>query len=431
MPKKRIVVIGAGLAGLSAAWHLQRLGEEALVLEKELQPGGICRSKNLKGFSFDYDGHLLHFRNKYTFNLVKRFLIGNLQRHIRNSQVFLRNYFIPYPFQANLYALPFSLRKRCLQDFIRSQGQKKHKVPCNFKDWLFFTFGKSMARVFFIPYNSKFWKLPLENLTTQWLDGFIPVPSVKEVKEGAKEENKVKFGYNAEFWYPKRGGIGVLGEAMAQELKCLQTNCGIERINLKEKSLLTSRREKLSYDYLIYTGPLPELRFMLQGCPREIVNLFRFLRWNSILNLNLGIKGDVPFSHHWIYFPEKEFSFFRVGFYSNFSSTLTPPGTFSLYAELSSPNGLDKNSILKRIKGDLLKVKLISDMKKICVEDTNFLPYAYPVFDKNWSFVTQKLAQYLQAKNIFLCGRFASWQYLSMEGAILQGKEIAQKIWAL
>jgi UDP-galactopyranose mutase len=78
MSKKKIVILGAGLAGLSAAWHLQKKKIECFVFEKEPVVGGLCRSKQVKGFIFDCDGHLLHFRNKYTLQLVRRLLKGNL-----------------------------------------------------------------------------------------------------------------------------------------------------------------------------------------------------------------------------------------------------------------------------------------------------------------------------------------------------------------
>ena len=70
MAKKRIIILGAGLAGLSTAWHLQRRGLDCQVYEKEPEVGGLCRSKNIGGFTFDFDGHLLHFKHNYTFNLI-------------------------------------------------------------------------------------------------------------------------------------------------------------------------------------------------------------------------------------------------------------------------------------------------------------------------------------------------------------------------
>ena len=115
MSQTKIVILGAGLTGLSAAGHLQRKGMACSVCEKENQVGGLCRSKKINSFTFDYDGHLLHFKHKYTLNFVRNLLGDNLVRQKRNSWVYSHNRYIPYPFQANLYRLPSSALKECLR----------------------------------------------------------------------------------------------------------------------------------------------------------------------------------------------------------------------------------------------------------------------------------------------------------------------------
>ncbi|MDD5154965.1 MAG: FAD-dependent oxidoreductase, partial [Candidatus Omnitrophica bacterium] len=156
MAKERVIVIGAGLAGLSAAWHLQKKGIDAMVFEKEPRVGGLCRSKNINGFIFDYDGHLLHFRHRYSFNLVKSLLKNNLVEHRRNAWVYSHGTFTRYPFQGNFYGLPTAIAKECLLGFIRaSKNGLAEKENLNFLQWINRTFGKGIAAHFMIPYNSK------------------------------------------------------------------------------------------------------------------------------------------------------------------------------------------------------------------------------------------------------------------------------------
>jgi protoporphyrinogen oxidase len=81
MHKKKIIILGAGLSGLSAAWHLQKKGIDCKVFEKEKEVGGLCSSSKIKGFTFDRSGHLLHFKHSYTFNLVRHLLANNLFEH--------------------------------------------------------------------------------------------------------------------------------------------------------------------------------------------------------------------------------------------------------------------------------------------------------------------------------------------------------------
>src|SRR3989338_9721065 len=128
MAKKRIIILGAGLAGLSAAWHLQKRGVDCQVFEKEPEVGGLCRSKNINGFTFDTSGHLLHFKHRYAFNLINNLLRDNLVKYQRRSWIYSHQKYIRYPFQANLYGLPSPVIKECLLGFIKAScGHLKKK----------------------------------------------------------------------------------------------------------------------------------------------------------------------------------------------------------------------------------------------------------------------------------------------------------------
>ena len=128
MGKKRVLILGSGLAGLSAGWHLQKRGIKAQIFEKEAEVGGLCRSKNIDGFGFDYDGHLLHFKHRYTFNFIKDLLGDNLTQHQRSSWIYAFDKYIRYPFQANLHSLPEEVIKECLLGFV--QASKNIQCLC-------------------------------------------------------------------------------------------------------------------------------------------------------------------------------------------------------------------------------------------------------------------------------------------------------------
>ncbi|MCM8797105.1 MAG: FAD-dependent oxidoreductase, partial [Candidatus Omnitrophica bacterium] len=421
-----------GLAGLSAAWHLQRRGIEPLVFEKEFEPGGLCRSKKIGGFTFDYDAHLLHFRSRYSFDLVKKILGENLSMHKRDAWVYSQGRYIPYPFQANLFGLPRLVIKECVSGFIHAQnnGKATSKDNQNFLRWIYTTFGRGIARHFMIPYNRKFWSVHPSELTCEWLDGFIPVPTIRQLIEGALRENRWQFGYNTKFWYPKKGGIHTLALGLAQKLKHIHTACPIQTVDFKKRICFTPWGERQRYHYLIATIPLPELPCIIRGLPARLKPYFQRLRWNSIFNLNLGVARKKISQRHWIYFPDKEFVFFRAGYCSNFSSSLVPGDSSSLYAEVSysKDKHLDTQDIVRRIKADLVKAGILDSKDRICVEDTNSIKYAYPIYDRYHRRATAEIAKFLRAHGIIVCGRFGSWRYLSMEGALLNGKEVAEEV---
>ncbi len=431
MVKKRIIILGAGLNGLSVAWHLQQSGIECHVFEKEETIGGLCRSKKINGFSFDYSGHLLHFRNRYTFNLVKYLLGNNLIEQKRSAWIYANKRYIPYPFQAHLYSLPAKIREECLAGLIEaskncSRTQKQKNI---FLDWINGTFGKGIAKHFLIPYNTKFWTVDPQEMTCEWLDGFIPVPSMKQMFEGAVKDSKREFGYNAKFWYPKKGGIASLSNALASGIKNIRTNCEVTGIDLRKKEIILSGSGRERFDCLISTIPLPEIPMLINGIPKKVLSSFDKLKWNSIFNLNLGLNNGSRLQKHWIYFPEKRFSFFRVGFFHNFSTNLAPQSKSSLYIEVSYPQNkrIDNNSTASSIKDGLREVGIL-DGNKISAQDINEIRYAYPIYNQDYGAARSNILDFLKQKDIISCGRYGSWKYLSMEDTILEGRAIAGKI---
>jgi len=432
MAKKKIIILGAGLAGLSAAWHLQKRGIDCQVFEKEPEAGGLCRSKNINGFTFDKSGHLLHFKHRYAFNLINNLLRDNLVKHQRSAWIYSHKKYIRYPFQVNLYGLPSSVIKECLLGFIKvsCNGHLKEKEDPDFFNWINRTFGKGIARHFMIPYNTKFWTITPKEMTCEWLDGFVPVPSLVQVIEGTVEESKRLFGYNSQFWYPKIGGINQLSLSIANQIKHIYTNCPVTEIDLSKREIKISPRHKEKFDYLVYTVPLPEAPCLIKDMPREIVALFRKLRWNSIFNLNLGIERKNFDGRHWVYFPQQEICFFRVGFFNNFSPCSAPPGKGSLYIEVSysKDRPIDKTDIILRIKEDLKNMGMLIKNEPICIQEINDIKYGYPIYDKNYSVVRNKILRFLLKNNIIPCGRYGSWRYMSMEDVLLDGKNKAECI---
>jgi len=432
--QKRTLVLGAGIAGLSAAWHLRQKGVSCSIFEKEREVGGLCRSKKVRGFTFDYSGHLLHFKNPYAFDLVRRMLGGKFVKHERSAWISIYGRTTRYPFQANLFGLPPQIIKECLKGFACAQKRKcgeRNEKTMNFSQWTRKTFGEGIARHFMDPYNTKFWTVPPKELTCEWLDRMIPVPSPKRVFEGAKKESKKQLGYNVHFWYPRRGGIEQLPRAFAKSLERVHTRSRISRIHLdkREVEMSSGRREK--FDALISTIPLPEMSRLIPGLSKEIRKAFKGLRWNSIFNLNLGVNSNHDaLKRHWIYFPQKESCFFRVGFPHNFSSDLAPRGKGSLYAEVSYSDRkpIHKRKVISKITQDLKKCGLLSSKSKICAKDINDIEYGYPIYDRRYKAAREKILSFLNENGIFPCGRYGSWKYMSMEDAILDGKRVAETL---
>ncbi|MDP8259965.1 MAG: FAD-dependent oxidoreductase [Candidatus Gygaella obscura] len=431
--KKRVFILGAGLCGLSAAWYLQKQGVDCTVLEKNSSAGGLCRSKIIKDFTFDIDGHLLHFKSRSIFNFIKSLLGDNFVEHNRSSWIYFKGKYFRYPFQANLYGFPPDVARECLLGFIRANSDKESWIKCknvSFLDWIKHTFGDGIARYFMIPYNEKFWRYPLARMNCGWLDGFIPVPSLSELIDGTLEESKVDFGYNKTFWYPKKGGICQIADSLSGKIKDIRFDSNVIHIDFKNKEITYGNNQREQFDYLISTIPMPELSGIISSIPKGVRNALNRLSWNSVLNVNLGFNRRFMPDKHWVYFPQKDISFFRVGFFDNICPSLSPKNKQSVYVEISYPQSvsINKRSLIKKAKKDMLKVGLIKKVHKVIAEDVNDIKYAYPVYDDKYYFSRNIILDFLGKNATFCVGRYGSWQYFSMEDSIADGIKAANKL---
>jgi len=433
-----VIIVGAGLAGLSAAYHLEQGGIDYGLYERDRKIGGLCKSDKVKGFTFDHTLHVLFVKNQYVKTLIKEIIGEKFPLHKRRALVHFNGANIPYPFQVFFPMLPFP---HVIEDCItglqrlteRSYGNVETK---NLKEWIYHTFGDGIAEHFMIPYNRKLWTIPLGEVVCDWTAKYVPRPNVKEILRFVNKKNprqmKREYGYNVKFQYPLRGGIEVLPESFASKLNNKRLHLGHEMrtILLREKKILFSNGDTVKWDVLVSTIPLPQLVFCIKDVPSTIREVANNLRYISIYNLNLGIDERETTKAHWIYFPEHTFIFHRVGFPSNLSPHMAPSGASSLSIEISYSKykPLPKEKLDSIIVEDLVKARLINSKKAVLVKKAFNLPYAYVIYDQSYNSNRQKILSFLERKGIFSVGRYGSWEYSTMEDAILAGKNVTEQI---
>ena len=137
------VILGAGLAGLSTAYHLEG---NCSIYEKESRVGGLCKSITRDGFTFDYTGHLLHTNDEYIDSIIKKLLKDNICTHNRNAWIYSKGVFTRYPFQTNLYGLPVEVAKECLLGLIKAKYEHKDDPVTDFESWIYRDVGEGIAR---------------------------------------------------------------------------------------------------------------------------------------------------------------------------------------------------------------------------------------------------------------------------------------------
>ena len=424
---KQVVVVGGGLAGLSGAFHLQEL--EPRVFEREDTVGGVCRSFCQDGFTFDVTGHLLHLKNDYTKGLVDRLLPGVFQPYERRAAIYSKKKITPYPFQANTYGLPPEVVRECLIGFIESLDAD-HGQPDNFHEWILHTFGSGIARHFMLPFNEKFWKVDLREITADWVSWSIPKPTLEEVVDGALGLENKGMGYNPRFNYPESGGIDCLPRALARHLQHVYTGYNLDAIDGENRVVRFSNGRQETYECLLATIPLPTVFELLDDAPGRLREAARKLRAISVLDINVGVDRPSISDKHWIYFPEPEFVFSRVGFPTNFSKDAAPEGTSSMYIEVTHPHGdkPDVEETYRRALSNLRTCGILTEDDSILTRNVIDVRYAYVIFDRHRRKHLPELLEYLESRDIFTAGRYGEWDYYSMEDSILSGKAAAEKI---
>jgi protoporphyrinogen oxidase len=428
----KICVLGAGLAGLSFLYHLKKpLQKEAILIEKSSGLGGLCKTDKTDGYLFDYAGHLLHINSKYTLNLLKNNLGIDFLKHKRDARVHIADKYIKYPWQVNLYGLPVNILIECLFGFIEANISEKSNKSKNFLEYSIHTFGKGITKYFMKPYNEKLWRVPLKNLGTQWVKAYVPVPTIEETINGAFFPPRKEFGYNIEFFYPKKSGIQAIANGFAKKINStFSLNNPMVSIDMNKKKIYTED-ENFDYDFLISSIPLPILIKNIKNIPTKISNYASQLQYVNTLVINLGLDSlnDSLKRVNWIYFPEKKFIFHRIGFPYVLSEDMAPKGKFSISIEINY-NDLTSQQISKYVEDSIKQIVstgLISNKSEVDLIHNQKMSPSYVIFDQNHDNAVKKIIDYLNKKNIFTIGRYGKWTYDFMESAILGGKELANK----
>ncbi|MED5330858.1 MAG: FAD-dependent oxidoreductase [Planctomycetota bacterium] len=454
-----VIILGAGLAGLSAAHHLDEV--DRLVLDRENEVGGLCRSIREDGFTFDYTGHLLHIRDQEIRQWVLE-LMPDAWNHLhRSAWIHSHDVLTPYPFQANTADLPTDVRLECLLGFVQTlvdKNDRKSPIPeakplradlphlsiCpapspdepNFKDWVMGTFGAGFAKHFFTPYNTKLWRRDLAEVTGDWVSWAIPRPDLSDVLQGALRRSEKTYGYNPDFLYPKEGGIDHLPRSIANSLpeEVIQLETRVTSLQA-EKGQVTiegPRGERTEEAPVVLSSlPLQHLAQITSDLPPELANAAEDLSCVSIRAINLGIRGEALHPDvQWVYVPAPEVPFHRIGIPSALAPAMAPPGHHTLVAEISYQPQDDPGAEahLDQTISALIRMGFVTSAEDIAYQKVVDIPHAYVVFDRRRREVLPDLMAWYLDRQVIPMGRYGTWDYLGMQDCLLHGREVAQWI---
>jgi protoporphyrinogen oxidase len=426
---------------LGAAWRLAECGaREWTLLETSQHAGGLASSfVDENGFTWDIGGHVQFSHYEY-FDRVMDDLLGcdGWLHHQRESWVWMRDRFVPYPFQYNVHRLPADDLERCLAGLV-DVAHTSAPPAKNFREWIFSTFGQGIADVFLLPYNFKVWAYPPEMLSTGWVGERVAVPDLKRVLSNlVHQRDDVSWGPNNTFRFPVRGGTGAIWRACRKRLPEGACHFGdaVTRIDLERRAITTKSDRTYKYDQLLSTVPLRELLRLADV--HEFDELARRgLQYSSTHIVGIGLRGSPCESLRtkcWMYFPEDDCPFYRVTVFSNYSPNNVPDirQHWSLMVEVSESahKPVDVANLQEDVVRGLLATRLIEHREDIVSFWSYRAHYGYPtpVLDRDRAL--NEIIPFFEEHGVYSRGRFGLWKYevSNQDHSFMQGVEWVERI---
>lgn len=423
----KIGILGGGLTGLTLAANLEKDYE---VLEKDAVCGGLCRSLEEDGFTFDYGGaHIIFSRNQAPVDFMVNMLGENLVRGRRNNKVLFKDVFVKYPFENGLSDLPKQDNFECLYYYLKND----YPAPTNFKEWIYYTFGKGIAEKYLIPYNEKIWNYDTARMSMHWMEGRVPRPPVEDVIKSAIGIETEGYTHQLYFFYPKTGGIQALIKALECKAPKISREFNVTRIARQGTSwIISDGKVDKQYDQVVATMPVADILNAMDNVPNDVIAALNSLRYNSLICVMLGIAKPRLNDMTAVYIPDKQFLPNRIGFPMNFSADNVPEGKSSLVAEITCNKGdkvfdmSDADVITHVVEG--LQERKIIDKKDVCYSRVMRTKYAYVVYDLGYLKNVKIVRDYVSQTGIILCGRFAEFEYINMDVCIERAIQLAGQL---
>ncbi len=431
-PPARTLILGAGISGLATALALSEASDQGYAIyEQSSAAGGLCQITERDGFRLEKVTHVLHFRSAHVQAAVEGLLDGNLDRIERSAWIYFSKRYVPYPFQTHLGFLPLAEKIYCMAHFWGPWIANKFngtRDSQNFEEWVHAHFGRGIGKHFMIPYNTKLWGIAPHEMSTDWVKRFVPRTSLRKVMLGFLLKRSREIGYNAYFSYPRWYGVQALVDALEARVRPIIFNKKAIEIDLSQKTVLFEDGEGVQFNRLVSTIPLKTFVLRAKGVPDALRLAAENLRATSLLNITYCLRKPLPHAHHWVYFPEPEYPFFRLVFPSNISSSLAPDNCSIISAEISNPAAHLRSELETRTLQHLMDLGYVKDPSDIVLIQSAYLDHAYPVHDLGREARVAGMLEFLKSKGVWSIGRFGAWRYSSIDDAIVEGLKAAQEI---
>lgn len=408
---RRYAVIGAGISGLAIARMLGENGCSVVVFEKENTPGGLVRCERVKGVLYHcVGGHVFNSRNREVLDWFwKLFNKRDFELAIRHAVVSLADGSrVDYPIENHLYQMPEEMRNKVLDDLLQIV-QTGYPEDTNFADFLRHRFGETLYREYFAPYDRKIWRRSLADVPLHWLEGKLPMPTVREILAAnigqVKEMNMV----HSTFHYPRNGGSQFVADSLARGLD-IRYNSPVESLSRCGNKWSICGDE---FDSVIFCGNVKHLPDLLKNTEIALPDI-EILEYHGTTSVLCEVEAN-PYS--WIYMPSEAHESHRIICTGNFATSNSPAGMSTATIEFSEE--MSREEIEEQLQRIPFSPRYITH---------RYTPCTYPVQNGETRSIIKAAKTALEPFSIYLLGRFAEWEYYNMDAAMAAAMQLARQL---
>ena len=440
----QVVILGAGPAGLTAAYELSNLGLACVVIEQDSVVGGLARTVEYKGFRFDIGGHRFYTKVSLVQRIWRDILGDDLLSRKRLSRIYYKSKFFQYPLQPldALRGLGPIETFRCGLSFVRSRLLPT--LPeLDFQTWVSNRFGGRLFRTFFQSYTEKVWGMDCREIAAEWASQRIKGLSLWALMRDTllpQSTSHIKTLIK-EFHYP-RLGPGMLWSRMRKIVEQrgvrVVLNAPVESVRLESGKVISVRAGGKTYQgqHFISSIPIRELIEKLEPVAEPALRLAATkFRYRDFITVALMVQGRNLFPDNWIYIHDPAIRAGRVQNYGNWSPDMTPGSAFSCLGVEYFCNAADKiwkatdQDLVALAKREMVQLGLVREADVIDGTVVR-MPKAYPVYDREYKAALNTVRDFLASVgNLQLVGRNGMHRYNnqdhSMLTAILAARNIA------
>lgn len=437
----RIIIIGAGPAGLGVAYELAKKGRTCEVFDKNTQVGGLARTEIHNGYNFDVGPHRFFTKNDEIQSVWKEVLGSDFIKVKRLTRIYYRGKFFNYPIKAMnaLLGLGFWNSGLVLLSYIKGKIQFAKHEPKSFEEWMVKNFGYKLYSIFFKTYTEKVWGIPCGELGPEWAGQRIKNLNLLEAIKNAILPGKSKAkSLVEEFEYPVHGA-GMMYEKMREfaEQAGSKINSGskIVKIHHSGKTITAIDVEdggeacKVEVDYLFSSQPITDFIKMLEpAVPPEIRAAADKLYFRDHITVNLVVKNKNLFPDQWIYMHDPRVQMARIANYNNFSGKMSPDPDFApisveyfTFADREKLWGMADADLIRLAVGELSMIGLLKpeDIKDgFVVREKDSYPTYYSGYQESFDLLKDYLSGF---DNLQLIGRAGMYKYNNQDHALLTG----------